>query len=261
MTRTQGNKGLWLAAMRADGPAIQAAFEEAASREEGLSIPVPSCPGWTMLDLVHHLAAMYRSVRSHVNRGVTSRPESTDDATKKEDLPTGAAAIQWWIDEFEALLALLDALDPQMPAWNWAPQSKQVSFWQRRMAHETSIHRWDAQTAVGRTEPIDTKLAADGISEVLDTWLPAGRRRGPEDRSGVVQLTATDIGQDWFVRLRGPGVALLDTSTWLDHDDHHARALARGTASDLNLALFGRIPFDVLEVSGDASLLSALRTG
>jgi uncharacterized protein (TIGR03083 family) len=260
MTRTQGNKDLWLAAMRADGPATQAAFEEAASREEGLATPVPSCPGWTMLDLVHHLAALYRSVRSHVSRGVTSRPESAGTADLDE-LPTGAAAIQWWADEFEALQKLLDTLDPQMPAWNWAPQSKQVAFWQRRMAHETAIHRWDAQTAVGHTEPIEPKLAVDGVTEVLDTWLPAGRRRGPEDRSGVVQLTATDTGQDWFVRLRGPGVALLDTGTWLDHDDHHARALARGTASDLNLALFGRIPFDVLDVSGDVALLSALRTG
>lgn len=260
MTRTQGNKDLWLAAMRADGPATQAAFEEAVSREDGLSTSVPSCPGWTMLDLVGHLAAMYRSVRSHVSRGVTSRPESAG-ATPPEELPTGAAAIQWWADEFQELLTLLDGLEPQMPAWNWAPQSKQVAFWQRRMAHETAIHRWDAQTAVGRTEPIETKLALDGVSEVLDTWLPAGRRRGPQDRSGVVQLTATDVGHEWFIRLRGQGVALLDTDTWLDHDDHHARALARGTASDLNLALFGRIPFDVLDVSGDVSLLDALRTG
>lgn len=259
MTRTLGNKDLWLTALRAEGPAIRAAFEEAASGEAGLSTKVPSCPGWTMLDLIHHLGTMYGSVRSHVSRGVTSRPESA--GTHTDDLPTGAAAIQWWADEYDALLALLDQLDPQMPAWNWAPQSKQVAFWQRRMAHETAVHRWDAQTAIGRTEPIETKLAVDGVTEVLDTWLPAGRRSGPRDRSGVVQLTATDVGQEWFIRLRGAGVALLDTGTWLDHDDPHARALARGNASDLNLALWGRIPFEVLEVSGDAGLLASLRAG
>lgn len=260
MARTRGNKDLWLAALRAEGPAIRAAFEEAASGEDGLSRAVPSCPGWTMLDLIHHLGTIYARVRSHVSRGVTSRPESAG-TQETENLPTGAAAIQWWADEFDALVALLDQLDPQMPAWNWAPQSKQVAFWQRRMAHETAVHRWDAQTAIGRTEPLDTRLAVDGVSEVLDTWLPAGRRRGPTDRAGVVQLTATDVGQEWFVRLRGAGVALLDTGTWLGNDDPHARALARGSASDLNLALFGRIPFDVLETSGDTALLEALRTG
>jgi len=102
----------------------------------------------------------------------------------------------------------------------------------------------------------------DGVAEVLDSWLPAGRRRGPTDRLGVVQLSATDIDQDWFVRLRGEaGIALLDTATLLDTDDPHARVLARGTASDLLLALYGRVPFDVLEVTGDAALLESLRIG
>jgi len=77
----------------------------------------------------------------------------------------------------------------------------------------------------------------------------------------MVQLVATDAGHEWFVRLRGAGVALLDTDTWLDHDDHGTRVAARGTASDLLLALYGRVGFDVLDLSGDASLLESLRTG
>jgi uncharacterized protein (TIGR03083 family) len=259
MSRTHGSKDLWLAAMRADGPALRTAFEEVAITSSGLGTTVPSCPDWTVLDLIHHLASQYRQVRSHVSRGVTSRPE--EEVTTAEELPTGASAIQWWADELQELLNLLEALDPQMPAWNWAPQSKQAAFWHRRMAHETAVHRWDAQTAIGHVEPIEAKLAADGVSEVLDTLLPAGRRRGPIDRSGVVRLAATDASSEWFVRLRGEGVALLDTDTWLDHDDHHARARARGTASDLVLALFGRVPFDVLEITGETDLLESLRTG
>lgn len=260
MTRTHGNKELWLAALRADGLSIRTAFEEAAGSGDGLAAEVPSCPGWTVLNLVHHVGAVYRSVRSHVSRGITARPESSG-AAGEEELPRGTDAIEWWADEYRQLMTLLDALDPHMPAWNWAPQSKQVAFWHRRMAHETAVHRWDAQTAVGQVEPIEAKLAIDGVTEVLDTRLPAGRRRGPVDRSGVARLVATDVDQQWLVRVRGEGVALLDTDTWLDHDDHHARVLARGTASDLNLALFGRVPFDVLEVAGDASLLESLRTG
>lgn len=257
---THGSKELWLAALRTDGPPMRAAFEEVAGSETGLAAPVPSCPEWTVLDLVHHVSKIYLTVRSHVSRGVTSRPED-HPARELGELPTGAAAVQWWTDEYEALLELFDTLDPQLAAWNWAPQSKQASFWFRRMAHETAVHRWDAQTAVGRVEPIETALAADTVAEVLDSWLPAGRRRGPADRTGVVQLVATDAEQEWFVRLRNEGVALLDTATWLDHDDHHTRVLARGTASDLALALWGRVPFDVLEIAGEASLLEPLLVG
>jgi hypothetical protein len=75
----------------------------------------------------------------------------------------------------------------------------------------------------------------------------------------MVQLTAVDLDQDWFVRLRGVGVALLDTDTLLDDDAHPARAAASGTASDLALALWGRVTFDVLEAAGDDTLLEALR--
>jgi uncharacterized protein (TIGR03083 family) len=270
MSRTHGSKDLWLAAMRADGPALRTAFEEVATTSDGLVTTVPSCPDWTVLDLIHHLGTQYRRVRSHVGRGVTSRPEEDAggggggggrEADEAGELPAGTAAIQWWADEFQELHTLLEAVDPHMPAWNWAPQSKQAGFWHRRMAHETAVHRWDAQTAAGQVEPIEAKLAADGVAEVLDTLLPAGRRRGPTDRTGVVRLAASDISNEWFVRLRGEGVALLDTDTWLDHDDHHARAFARGTASDLVLALFGRVPFDVLELSGEVELLESLRTG
>jgi hypothetical protein len=129
------------------------------------------------------------------------------------------------------------------------------------MAHETAVHRWDAQMAVALNEPIEAKLAADGVTEVLDTWLSAGKRRGPLDHYGVVALRATDVAEVWNVRLRGEGLALLDTDTLLDHHPHNERAVAIGTASDLLLALYGRVPFDVLDTVGDETLLAALRTG
>ena len=253
MVRMHGTKDFWLAALRTDGTAFRAA-----ASGDVLSTPVPSCPEWTVEDLVRHLGAVYRYVRSHVSRGVITPP---DQRVVLSDVPHGADALTWWDDQFQQLLALLDALDPETPAYNWAPQSKKVAFWHRRMAHETAVHRWDAQFALGRGEPVEAKLAADGVSEVLDTWLPAGRRQGPVDRTGVVQLYAVDVEQHWFVRLRGEGIALLDTDTLLDTDDPHARVLAQGTASDLLLALYGRVLFDVLDVSGDAGLLESLRTG
>jgi uncharacterized protein (TIGR03083 family) len=253
MGKPHFNKEFWVAGLRADG----AAFRAAVNQDGILGAPVPSCPGWTVEDLVRHLAGSYQWVARHVSRGAIDHPGQPDHG----GAPTGPAVLAWWDEHYAKLLKVLDWIDPTLPAWNWAPQTKKAEFWHRRMAHETAVHRWDAQMAVGLSEPIEAKLAADGITEVLDTWLPAGRRRGPLDRHGVVALRATDVAEVWNVRLRGEGVALLDTDTLLDHDHHNERATAIGTASDLLLALYGRVAFDVLDVVGDESLLAALRTG
>ncbi|MGH3716441.1 MAG: maleylpyruvate isomerase family mycothiol-dependent enzyme [Micromonosporaceae bacterium] len=243
-------KEFWLAALRHEGAAFRGAVTV-----ERLDESVPSCPGWIVADLVAHLGGVYRWVNGHAVRGVTSRPDPADRTA-----PSGEAVLTWWDDRYAELLATLDRLDPELLAWHWAPQAKKAVFWHRRMAHETTVHRWDAQVAVGLTEPIEAKLAVDGVSEVLDTWLPGGRRKGPADRKGLVQLVATDVSHEWLVRVRGAGIALLDTSTVM-HEPHKIDSQAVGSASDLQLALWGRIPFDVLETAGDPRLLEALRTG
>ena len=133
--------------------------------------------------------------------------------------------VGWFADELAQIDAFLEALDPDVPTWNWAPQTRTASFWHRRTAHETAVHRWDAQFATRLPEPLESKLAADTVDEALDTFLPAGRRRPHEDVSGLVHLVATDVGQEWYVRMRGDGIiALLDTDTLLDDDAHPARA-------------------------------------
>ncbi|SCF36570.1 maleylpyruvate isomerase N-terminal domain-containing protein [Micromonospora mirobrigensis] len=251
MSRLQGSKDFWIGALRVEGPAFAAAAAEAPPET-----PVLSCPGWTVTDLTLHLTRAYTWAQTAVNAGTATRPERHDP-----ELPAGLTPAQWYRQEYDRLMALFDGLDPEAPAWNFAPQPKRAGFWPRRMALETAVHRWDAQLAIAAGEPIEAKLAADGVSEVLDTWLPAGRRVKPGQWHGVVQLTATDAAQDWFLRLRGEGVALLDTATILDHDDHHARAQVTGTASDLLLALMGRVSFDTVGVAGDRGLLDGLRVG
>jgi uncharacterized protein (TIGR03083 family) len=226
-----------------------------------LDAPVPSCPEWTVTDLVTHVGFTYRAVSSFVARGDTAPPAGAAGAGPPVVAPD--AALAWWDESYTEVLRVLEGVDPELPAWNWAPQAKKAVFWHRRMAHETAVHRWDAQMAGGLTDPIEAKLATDGITEVIDTWLPAGKRRGEvaDDVRGIVALYASDTGQEWIIRLRGAGVALLDTDTLLDDDHPHERAQATGTASDVMLALYGRVPFDVLEIAGDPRLLTALRTG
>jgi uncharacterized protein (TIGR03083 family) len=251
MNRLHATKDFWLAALRADGPALQDAVAET-----GPDAAVPSCPGWTVADLVEHLTVLLRWVRESVARGVTTKP---DDRVTPVPRPEWPEALDGLRRELTGTIETLDALDPEFPAWTWPAQAKKAGFWQRRMAHEVSVHRWDAELAAGRPTPIETKLAADGVNEVLDTWLPAGRRKGSTEMHGVVHLVATDASYEWFVRLRGAGVALLDTGTILDTDDHHPRAEATGTASELLLTLMGRQQPEVLLVAGDPRLIMALQ--
>ncbi|GAA4932432.1 maleylpyruvate isomerase family mycothiol-dependent enzyme [Actinoplanes utahensis] len=252
MNRLHATKDFWLAALRADGPALYDAVAET-----GPETAVPSCQDWTVADLAHHVTTVLHWVRATVARGVTERPAGAD-LPLDEDWPE---ALDHLRREITGTIETLEALDADFPAWNWAPQPKRANFWHRRMAHELSVHRWDAESAAGRATPIETKLATDGVSEILDTWLPAGKRQGPTDLHGVVHLISADAGQEWFVRLRGAGIALLDTGTILDSDDHHARAKATGSSSDLQLALMGRKRPDQLALSGDPRLFQALRTG
>ncbi|XVV12265.1 hypothetical protein ACQP2X_46915 [Actinoplanes sp. CA-131856] len=243
MNRLHATKDFWLAALRADSPALQDAVAQAG--------PEAAAP------MVEQVTAFLRFVRDYTPRGVTTRPEELPIPPR----PDWETQLDGLRRELTGTIETLEALEADIPAWNWAPQAKTAGFWHRRTAHEISLRRWDAEAAVGRPTPIETKLAADGIGEVLDTWLPAGRRTGPTDLRGVVHLVAGDVGHEWFVRLRGMGVALLDTSTILDDDDHHARAQATGTASDLLLVLMGRQRSDRLVVTGDPRLISALQAG
>lgn len=249
MNRYGIGKDFWLSALRAEG----AAFLAAVSEPDTLTRPVPSCPDWTVGDLSRHLGGFYHRIRLHAGVGGASDRWPAlavpDEAPAADD----PAVVTWFAEQLAGILAHLESLDPDLPTFNWAPRPRVAAFWHRRAAHETAVHRWDAQVSTKLPEPIESKLAGDTVAECLDTFLPAGRRR-VTDVDGLVRLAATDLGQHWYVRLRGERIALLDTDDVLE-----AGATATGSASDLALALWGRVPFDVLEVSGNTALFDGIR--
>ncbi|GAA0231033.1 maleylpyruvate isomerase family mycothiol-dependent enzyme [Cryptosporangium japonicum] len=248
MSDSRPNAEFWLDSLRREGAAFRAALTP-----ETLDSPVPSCPEWNVGQLVAHLGAVYRRHGAHVGRGVTSDPGGAIDPSAA---PAGPAVIEWWDESFRLILAALESTDPASPAWNWSiVQDKTAKFWFRRMAHETAVHRWDAQLGAGAalTESIETRLAVDGVDEVLDTWLPSKHDWDPEGQRGVVTLRTTDADAHWAVRLRGVGISLLDTGTVFD-DSPHAQSAVSGTASDLLLVLWGRVPLSVLTIEGNPEL-------
>lgn len=225
----------YLAALGADGEAL------AAAAESDPAAPVDSCPGWTTADLVRHTGEVHRNKAAVVRRGGTSRPRDLATPPAPEGSET---LIAWYREGLSELAQVLDAA-PDQPAWSWAGDHR-VAFWQRRMAQETLVHRWDAQEAVGRATSLPPALAADGVDEYLDVWLPhaEGRYDGP---SGTVHVHATDAEGEWLVRLEG-GKPVVTRE--------HARGdvALRGRAEDLLLVAWRRRRLDAVEILGDGAL-------
>jgi len=210
--------------------------------------PVLSCPGWTMIDLVSHAGLVQRWATQIVATNAQERPAFGD--APKPASPSELA--DWFREGSAALVAALEAADRDAPVWSFAFDRK-VTFWFRRQAQEVSVHRWDAEVTAGAPSPLDGPLAADGIDEWLAMLAVRGTGAAAEgEAETTVHLHCTDVEGEWLIRRSPDG---------LDIERAHAKGdvAARGTASDLDLYLWGRVPVDALELFGDPALLEELR--
>jgi uncharacterized protein (TIGR03083 family) len=221
------------------------ALAQAATRA-GLDAPVPSCPGWTVRDLAAHVGEVQQWARVTVERRATERISRRS----LPEAPAGDQLLPWFRAQTAALVELLDRTDDATPVWSWT-DDRTAHFWYRRQANEAAVHRWDAELAADEPEPVETRLAADGVDEFLTMLV--FRTRDPVVGSGeTIHLHATDTADasagEWLVTL-GPDRPVIERR----HDK--GDVAARGTASDLDLFLWGRVSSSALEVFGDAALL------
>jgi uncharacterized protein (TIGR03083 family) len=231
------------AAVRADADALASAADRV-----GIDAAVPSCPDWKVSDLLGHIGMVHRWAAANCDRKPDDPLLRSDEASQ---VPDGDAVVAWMREGAAHLLGVLGAHSDDDPCWTWAPPQT-VGFWKRRMAHETAMHRLDAQLAAGNPEAIDAALAADGIDEWL--WLLPRRPWAStiEGEGETLHFHCTDVEGEWLVRLVPTGVEV---------EREHAKGdvAARGTASDLLLWMMGRGPVDRLEVFGDQGLLDRWR--
>jgi uncharacterized protein (TIGR03083 family) len=152
-------------------------------------------------------------------------------------------------DELDA--ALVD-LEPEEAVWTFVPPHQTGSFVFRRLAMETTIHRWDAEEAHGIARPIDGALARDGIDEMLMMFRqdPAYADAG-DHRHGQTILLREEPGPGrWLVSFNRSGI------TTSPHDGP-ADATVAGSASDLWLYIMGRRSPEELHVEGDKDLAAS----
>lgn len=201
----------------------------------GPDAPVPTCPGWTVRDLVAHQGTVHRWAAATI-RGFSLDTQAVDAEglqirDQLEWLDMGAR------DLLQALVDAPDDLEGEFFLHD-APPARLA--WARRQCHETTIHAYDAMAAAAGAAPpaastwIKPRLAADGVDELLTGFLPRPRTKFRMPSPTTVLVEATDTGDAWTLRL-GPDAAVTTRGGGDDID-----ATLRGSAAGLYLALWNR---------------------
>lgn len=176
--------------------------EHAASA--GWDADVPTCPRWTVADLVAHQGMVHRWAAS------TLRGDDAPIRSKTEilrDVPL-ADLLGWFTDGVAALLATFAATPEDAEAMvflNDAPPPR--AFWARRQAHEVTIHSTDALAAgLGRFPTadevgVDLDLALDGIDELLRGFFTRGRSGLAGGTPFTVTVRPSDADAGWLLHV------------------------------------------------------------
>jgi uncharacterized protein (TIGR03083 family) len=251
-----------IASLERDGQLMAVAAERASLRA-----PVPSCPGWQVRDLLRHLGHVHR----WAGRFVTERlqdavPEPSEAEILAGDPPDGQL-LDWFRDGHATLVDVLRAAPADLSCWTFLPAPSPLAFWARRQAHETVIHRVDAELAAcGAVTSPDAAFAADGIDELIVGFLGRHERRLTEDqRAGGrqrVDIQPTDARGEWQVELTADGKRA--ASVQRGAGNGAADCTLAGPAAGLYLVLWNRAEPGAatqVNVSGDTSVLRTWREG
>ena len=164
------------------------------ARSESLTDVVPTCPGWTVADLVAHHGGVCRwSARIVAGQRTGNLPPA--ELTAALAAPTGRRELlDWYADGVAELVEALKSADDG-PALVFLPDAPPPRlFWARRSAHEATLHRVDMlsvtlghlPTAAGTGVPV--QLAVDGLDELLMGLVPRPTSQLRADEPIVVSV-------------------------------------------------------------------------
>ena len=205
-------------------------------RDADPSMPVPTCPGWTIRQLFRHVGRGHRWAAEIVRERAE---DYLDPRTVRDGKPPGdpEGAMEWLRDSARAVVDAVADIGADTPVWTFLGP-RPAAWWIRRRLHEATVHRADVALALGVPYDLSAPVAADGITEWLDR-LAAKRPDGgavPLDTGVTLHLHATDdLGPagEWMIRRDGEGVS------W-EHGHGKGSTAVRGRAVELLLALTRR---------------------
>jgi uncharacterized protein (TIGR03083 family) len=240
-------------ALRLEGTALAAAAGAA-----GPEAPVPSCPEWVVRDLVRHVGGVHRWATGFVSgQGADVKNASLEVVVGS--WPEDPELITWFEEGHSQLVAALSDADPALSCWTFLPAPSPLAMWSRRQAHETAMHRVDAELAAGRSSiGCPPELAADGIDELLTCFVPRPRVPLRADPARSLNVTCLDALATWTVVISADGVETLAGIATVDAAVE-ADCQVSGSAADLYLALWNRRDLTRLSIHGDASILTDFR--
>lgn len=226
--------GRYVDFLEADGKLLARAAEEV-----GLAAQVPSCPGWRVGQLLRHVGYVHRWAAAHVAQ---SSPVLVEGPSEEEILQRGPAdeeLVAWFREGHAGLVEVLRTADPAVSCWTFLEAPSPLAFWARRQAHETAVHRADAELAGGRSTPFDPSFAADGIDELLAGFAPRERPVRAVTLRHVLEVCCVDTDDRWRVTL-DPQAIRTHRVKAADGEGGYADSTVEGLASDLYLTLWNR---------------------
>ncbi|MGA8523433.1 MAG: maleylpyruvate isomerase family mycothiol-dependent enzyme [Candidatus Dormiibacterota bacterium] len=205
-----------------------------------LDARVPGCPDWDVELLLRHIGDVHRWAATIVRERTPERLQRDFEGPAGRD-----ELLAWYREGCTALIDTLHAGSPEDAFWFWGPAPNALTFWARRQANETAVHRCDAESARGQMTPLTTVDALDA----LDEWfaLAVRRARAPEGGGRILRLVATDADANWNL--------ILGDRVEVTSDRGRGHCELRGTASDLFLWSMNRRGTKGITVSGDDMLL------
>ncbi|RDI22295.1 uncharacterized protein (TIGR03083 family) [Lentzea flaviverrucosa] len=215
------------------------AFTTAIASAPDLDAPVPTCPGWTLYDLVQHLGDGRRKWAEIVAAGPADAPPArTPVEAPRENL------VAWMTESTRLLIDALEESGPDRDCWAWwsdfqSPRTTGTAA--RHQLQEIAVHTYDAQLTIGAAQPLPAEVALDGVEEFQTTCV-ATTSPWPHEPA-IVDYHASE-GLSLRVTLDAGGARVGDVPGTAD-------TTFSGTASDLVLAFYGRKTGDDLEVEGD----------
>lgn len=227
----------------------------AAAAARGLEPDVLCCPGWTVRDLVVHMGEVISQKADLIADGWA------DAWPPRNLLPEGADPLEWYRLEAARLYGALADADPSAPAMTFG-RDRTMAFWFRRMAHETLVHRVDAEQAHGYQSTVDLELAVDGVAELFDVYL-TGYPEWASLLPGEDVVRVETGGRDWTVRIgkfigsrKGNDYELPATMPEPDAAPH---AVVSGEPDHVLLWMWGRAPIEDVVVAGDIDVARRFR--
>jgi uncharacterized protein (TIGR03083 family) len=236
-------------ALRSEGELLAAAAERA-----GMGAAVPACAGWSVGDLLRHTSHVHRWAAGIVGQRITRPAAGPSEHEILRNGPGDDSVLGWFRDGHAALVATLEEASPDVKCWAFLSAPSPLAFWARRQAHETAMHRVDAEQAAGGAPRFEPAFAADGVDELIMGFLARNMRRGGwAGVGGSLAIRAEDgpgAQAGWLVG-GGPGAGTVSRGTG------PADCTVTGRASDLYLLVWNRAPADTVAVTGDPGVLAA----